>query len=217
MNRRETDNLVNVENKAKLNLSQEEMEYKKKKSKRIKTGILLILMLPISIFILAMDWYPNRTICLVSIIISGLCYGVGLFEILFALIGLNEKSFTIIEDNEKDKKNIKKITFLEKLNLFKSLEHILIFLAIPAFLGLFLFIAEDPMNLLEIFPNSGILTVTIMIILVIILNWILIFIAKEKDNRETKKMTLTRKIMIMTFIGECVFTCYFIYYISHLS
>ena len=211
MKKRETENLIGVENESKLNLSQEEMEFKKKRAKNIKTGILLMLMLPISVFILAMDLYPNETVYMISSLFCSLCTFVGFCKICFALTPQNENSVTAIAghviDNE-DIKNIDKMTFSEKIKSFYVIEVILRILSIPATLGFVLLLFEDPMNLFTIFSNPAIAQIIVLIILVIILNGLFVFFPREKISKKTK---------IMTLIGQCIFICYFIYYIFNLA
>lgn len=202
-----------IKNEKKRNLTIEEKEIKNEKMKRIRTAILLILTVPLDIFIGANGWCPNETIYMILVLISGICFLIGFFIIGMILFDAfdNKDSVTVIAgkviDNE-DIQNIKKMTLSEKIKAFNIIGVILRILAVPACLGLFILMLEDPLNLFNVFVDVGSAKIIATIILAIILNALFLFFPKNKHS----KISIT-----ITIIIESIITCYFFYYLLYLA
>ena len=197
----------------KYNMTSEEKATKKKKIKRIKIAILLLLTVPLDIFIAANGWYPSDTIYMIISVISALCFFAGFCIIGMTLVGAFDDQNTIMViagkaiDNE-DMQNIKKMTFIEKIKTFNIIGIIMRILAVPAGLGLFILLLDDPLNLFNIFTDIGTAKIVATIILVILLNALFMFFPKYKFS----KFSIT-----VTIIVECIITWYFFYYIFTLA
>ena len=81
-------------------------------------------------------------------------------------------------------------------------------LAVPAVLGLFVLLLDDPLNLFSIFTDVGAAKIVATIILVIVLNALFMFFPKDKIS----KFSIT-----ITIIVECIITWYFFYYMFNLA
>lgn len=201
-----------IKKQAKYNQTFEEKTKKEKKSKRIKIAILLLLPLPLDVFILANGWYPSETIYMIISIISSLCFFAGFCIIGMTLVGSsdNKNTITVIAGkviNNEDLQNINKMTLLEKLETFNVIGIIMRILAVPAILGLFILLLDDPLNLFSIFTDIGTAKIVGIIILVTVLNALLKSFSKDKFS----------KLSIIIIIVECIITWYFFYYMFNLA
>ena len=196
-----------------VNLTSREIALKNKKNKRIKITILLLLTVPINIFVAANGWYSSEFIYTIISGISALCAFIGFCIIGMTLTGTFDNKDIVIRiagkviDNE-DIHNINKMTLLEKIKTFNIIGIIMRILAVPAVLGVFILLFDDPMNLFNIFENVSSAKTIAGIMLTIIIN--IIFVSFSKFN-------FSKSLITITIIIECIFTWYFFYYMLYLA
>lgn len=194
-----------IKKEEKCNLTLEEMDLKKKKSKRIKIGILLLLLLPLDIFISAKGWYPNNTIYMIASVIASLCFFAGFFITGMTLTGVfDNKDATIViagkvVDNE-DIKNRKHMTLKEKIKAFNVIGIIMRIIAIPLFIGIILFVTEDPLNFFNSFSNVGAAQILAILGLVLITNILYIIFNKNKISIFSIIMFIICIILVFLYV-----------------